>query len=43
MKIVKTASVVSENNTFKNYTILFIYIAKGQGQIAPGGQNFDYN
>ena len=28
---------------FKNYTILFMYIAQGQGQITLGGQNFDYN
>ena len=27
----------------ENYTILYMYIAQGQGQITPRGQNFDYN
>ena len=34
---------VSEKNTFKNYTILYMYIAQWQGQITLKGQNFDYN
>ena len=28
---------------FKNYTILYMYIAQWQGQITFKGQNFDYN
>ena len=31
----KIAQAVSEKKTFKNYTILYMYIAQGQGQIAP--------
>ena len=38
-----TAQAVSEKKTFKNYTILYMYIAQGQRQIIPRGQNFDYN
>ena len=37
------AQAVSEKETFKNYTILYMYIAQGQGQITPRGQKFDYN
>ena len=40
--LVKIASTVSEK-TFKNYTILHMYIAQGQGQITLWVQNFDYN
>ena len=40
--LVKIAHAVSEKQTFKNYTILYMYIALGQGQITKG-QNFDYN
>ena len=40
---VKIAQTVSEKKTFKNYTILYMYIAQGQGQITLRGQNFDYN
>ena len=42
MNLVKIAQVVSEK-TFKNYTILYMYIAQGQGQITLRGQKFDYN
>ena len=41
--LVKISQVVSEKKTFKNYTILYVYIAHGQEQITPRGQNFDYN
>ena len=41
--LVKIAQTVSEQKTFKNYTILYMYIAQGQGQITLLGQNFDYN
>ena len=41
--LVKVAQAVSEKKTFKNYTILYMYIAQGQGQITPRGQNFYYN
>ena len=40
--LVTIAWVVSEK-TFKNYTILYKYIAQGPGQITPRGQNFDGN
>ena len=33
--LVKIARVVSEKMTFKNYTILYMHIAQGQGQITP--------
>ena len=39
--LVKIAGVVSEKKV-KNYTISYMYIAQGQGQITPRGQNFDY-
>ena len=38
--LVKIAQAVSEK-TFKNYTILDIYIAQWQGQITLKGKNFD--
>ena len=38
--LVKNAHAVSEKETFKNYTILYMYIAQGQGQVIPRGQNF---
>ena len=41
--LVKIAQAVSEKKTFKNNTILYMYIAQGQGQITPREQNFDYN
>ena len=41
--LVKIAQACSEKRTFKNYTILYMNIAQGQGQITPMGQNFDYS
>ena len=38
--LVKIAHAVSEKETFKNYTMLYMYIDLGQGQITPRGQNF---
>ena len=38
--LVKIAQAVSEKKTFKNYTILYMYIAQGQGQITPGDKFF---
>ena len=32
-----------EEDILKKYTILYMYIAQGQGQITLRGQNFDYN
>ena len=37
--LVKIAQAISKK-TFKNNTILYMYIAHGQGQITPRGQNF---
>ena len=31
--LMKIAHLVSEKKTFDNYTILYMYIAQGQGQI----------
>ena len=36
MKSGKTGRAGSENKTFKDYTILYMYLAQGQGQITPG-------
>ena len=33
--LVKTVQAVSEQQAFKDFTILYMYIAQGQGQIAP--------
>ena len=33
----------SSEKTFKDYIILNMYIAQGQGCISPRGQNFDFN
>ena len=41
--LVKIAQAVSEKKTMNNYTILYMYIAQGQGQITPKEQNFDFN
>ena len=41
--MVKIAHGVSEKKILKNYTILYMYIAQGQGQITPRGQNCDCN
>ena len=34
--LLKITQAVSEPKTFINYTILYMYIAQGQGQITPG-------
>ena len=39
----KTGQAISEKKTFKDYLILYIYIAQGQGKITLSGHNFDYN
>ena len=39
----KIAQTLSEKKTFKNYTILYMYIANEPGQINRRGQKFDYN
>ena len=37
----KSGQAVSEKKTFKDYTILYMYTAEGQGQINPyGGKIF---
>ena len=41
--LVKIAQVISVEKTFKSYTILYMNIAQGQGQIIPRGHTFDYN
>ena len=41
--LVKIGRAVSEKKTFKDYTILYIYKAKGQGRITVGEQKFDCN
>ena len=38
--LVKSAQAVSEKKTFKDSTILYMYIAQGQGQITPQGTKF---
>ena len=35
---VKIGQPVSEKKTFKDYTILYMSIAQGQGQIPPGNK-----
>ena len=40
--LLKTAQAFSEKKSFKNYTILYMYIALEQGQITPREKNFDY-
>ena len=37
VKCGENLSIVSDKKTFKNYTILYMYIALGQGQINPRG------
>ena len=39
--LVKIGQVVSEKKMFKDFMVLYLYIAQGQGHITPGGQNFD--
>ena len=41
--LVKIARAVSEKKTFKDFTILYLYIAQGQVQIILRGQKFDCN
>ena len=36
-------SIFEEYGAFKNYTILYMYVAQGQGQITPRGHNLDCN
>ena len=38
--LVKSAQAVSEKKAFKNYTMLYMYIAQGQGQITPRDKMF---
>ena len=39
--LVKIAEAVSQTNTFRNYTNLYMYIAQGQEQVTPRRQKFD--
>ena len=41
--LVKIGQVVLEKKRFKYFMVLYQYIAQGQGQITPRGQNFDPN
>ena len=34
--LVKKCYAVSEKKTFKEYNVLYMYLAQGQGQIIPG-------
>ena len=43
MKSGENCSSGLREEDIKNYTILQMYIAQGQGQKTPRGQNFDYN
>ena len=38
--LVKIGRAVSEKKTIKDYTILYMYIGQGQGQITPVGQKW---
>ena len=38
--LVKIGQAVSEKKTFKDYDILYMYIAQGQGQITSGDKIF---
>ena len=40
--MVKIGQVILEK-MFRDYTILYMYTAQAQGQLTPGGQNFDCN
>ena len=40
--IVTIVQAVSEKKTFKDYEILYVYIALGKEHVNPGG-NFDFN
>ena len=37
--LMKVGPVVSEKKTLKDYNILYMYTAQGQGQIIPGYKN----
>ena len=39
--LVKIGREVLEKKTFKDYMIVYRYIAQGQGELTPGGQTFD--
>ena len=41
--LIEIAQALSEKKTFKNYTILYMYIAPWQGQTTLRGQNVNYN
>ena len=41
--LVQIGQVVSETETFKDFMVLYLYIAQGQGQITQWGKNFDPN
>ena len=43
LQVFKKISLKSVFIQFFFFTILFMYIAPGQGQTAPRGQNFDVN
>ena len=36
---VKYGQAISKKKTFKDYAILYMYIAQGQGQITPGDKS----
>ena len=40
LNLVKIGQAVSEKKTFKNYDILYMYIAQGQGPITLGDNFF---
>ena len=39
--LVKISQMILEKKTLKNFMVLYLYIAHGQGQITFRGQNFD--
>ena len=39
--LITIAQAISEENIYKNNTILYMYIAQGQEQITLRGQNFN--
>ena len=40
--LVKIGPAVSKKKTYKDYMILYMYVAQEQGQITPKGQTFDW-
>ena len=42
-KLVKTGQAVSQKKMFKDYTILYMYIAQEQSQTTPRRQNVNCN